>query len=219
MPVIGFLGYDLGAPAVAAFSQGLRELGYTEGRNIRIEYRWAEGKPERFAALTAKRATTTIPIVFGAVGNPVADGLVTSLARPGGNVTGLSTLTTELVGKYMELLKQAAPGVSLVALLLKPDSVPDSTREILLKEADVSERALGLQLQIVEALGPADFDRAFSDMFAKGAGALVVMSTPAFEIERQRIVDLAAKELAADGVLYQSLCRYRGLDVLCTELR
>jgi putative ABC transport system substrate-binding protein len=81
IPVIGFLGYDLGAPAVAAFSQGLRELGYTEGRNIRIEYRWAEGKPERFAALAAKRATTTIPIVFGAVGNPVADGLVTSLAR------------------------------------------------------------------------------------------------------------------------------------------
>jgi len=165
MPVIGFLGYDPGAPAVAAFSQGLRELGYTEGRNIRIEYRWAEGKPERFAALAAelvalkvdaimsaggslaslaaKRATTTIPIVFGAVGNPVADGLVTSLARPGGNVTGLSTLTTDLVGKYMELLKQAVPEVSLVALLLKPDSVPDSTREILLKEADVSERALG----------------------------------------------------------------------------
>jgi len=215
MPVIGFLGYDRGAPAVAAFSQGLRELGYTEGRNIRIEYRWAEGKPERFAALAAelvalkvnvimsaggslaslaaKRATTTIPIVFGAVGNPVADGLITSLARPGGNVTGLSTLGTELVGKCLELLKQAVPGVSLVALLLKPDSIPDGHREIVLKQADGSGRALGLQLLVVEASGPADFDRAFSDMSAKGAGALVVLSTPAFEIERQRIVDLAAK--------------------------
>ena len=215
MPVIGFLGYDRNAPAVAAFSQGLRELGYTEGRNIRIEYRWAEGKPERFAALAAelvalkvnvimsaggslasiaaKRATTTIPIVFGAVGNPVADGLITSLARPGGNVTGLSTLGTELVGKCLELLKQAVPGVSLVALLLKPDSIPDGHREIVLKQADGSGRALGLQLLVVEASGPADFDRAFSDMSAKGAGALVVLSTPAFEIERQRIVDLAAK--------------------------
>jgi putative ABC transport system substrate-binding protein len=105
----------------------------------------------------------------------------------------LSTLTTQLVGKYMELLKQTVPGVSPVALLLKPDSIPDGHREILLKEADVSERALGLQLQIVEALGPADFDQAFSDMSAKGAGGLVVLSTPAFEIERQRIVDLVAK--------------------------
>src|SRR2546421_1084650 len=137
MPVIGFLGNDRGAPAVPGFSQGLRELGYTEGRNILIEYRCAEGNPERFpvlaaelvalkvdvimsaggtlGALAAKRATTTLPIVFGAAGDPVAEGLVTSLARPGGNVTGLSAVTTELVGKLMELLKQAVPGVSLVA--------------------------------------------------------------------------------------------------------
>jgi putative ABC transport system substrate-binding protein len=215
MPVIGFLGNDRGAPAVPGFSQGLRELGYTEGRNILIEYRWAEGKPERFpvlaaelvalkvdvimsaggtlGALAAKRATTILPIVFGAAGDPVAEGLVTSLARPGGNVTGLSAVTTELVGKLMELLKQAVPGVSLVAHLWKPDSMPDRAKEVRLKEADISARALGVQLQVVEARGPADFDRAFSDMAAKGAGALLVLSTPAFEIERQRIVDLAAK--------------------------
>jgi putative ABC transport system substrate-binding protein len=215
MPVIGFLGNDRGAPAVPGFSQGLRELGYTEGRNILIEYRRAEGKPERFpvlaaelvalkvdvimsaggtlGALAAKRATTTLPIVFGAAGDPVAEGLVTSLARPGGNVTGLSAVTTELVGKLMELLKQAVPGVSLVAHLWKPDSMPDRAKEVRLKEADISARALGVQLQVVEARGPADFDRAFSDMAAKGAGALLVLSTPAFEIERQRIVDLAAK--------------------------
>jgi putative ABC transport system substrate-binding protein len=216
MPVIGFLGNDRGAPGVAGFNQGLRELGYTEGRNILIEYRWAEGKPERFpalaaelvalkvdvimsaggtlGALAAKGATTTIPIVFGAAGNPVADGLVTSLARPGGNVTGLSTLTTELVGKSQELLKQVVPGVIQVALLFKPDSMPDGAKEVMLKEADISARALGLQLQVVEAQGQADFDRAFSDMTAKAAGGLAVLSTPAFEIERgQRIVDLAAK--------------------------
>ena len=215
MPVIGFLGYDPGAPAVAAFSQGLRELGYTEGRNIRIEYRWAEGKPERFpvlaaepvalkvdvivtaggtlAVLAAKQATTTLPIVFAVVGDPIAEGLVTSLARPGSNVTGLSNVTNDLVGKWLELLKQVVPRVSLVALLLKPDSMPDSAREVRLKEAAVSALALGLQLQVVEARGPADFDRAFSDMSEKDAGALVVLSTPAFTNERQRIVDLAAK--------------------------
>jgi putative ABC transport system substrate-binding protein len=111
-----------------AFNQGLRDLGYTEGRNILIEYRWAEGKPERFpalaaelvalkvdvimstggtlGALAAKQATTNVPIVFGAVGDPVAEGLVTSLARPGGNVTGLSNVTNDLVGKWLDLLKQ-----------------------------------------------------------------------------------------------------------------
>src|SRR5713226_3357292 len=150
MPVIGLLGFgppDPGAWSVAAFRQGLRELGYVEDRNILIEYRWAEGKPERFpvlaaelvalkvdvivtaggtlAALAAKRATTTLPIVFTVVGDPVAEGLVKSLARPGSNVTGLSNVTTDLVGKWMELLKQAVPGINRVALLLKPDSMPD----------------------------------------------------------------------------------------------
>ncbi len=218
MPVIGLLGFglpDRGTPNVAAFRQGLRELGYIEDRNILIEYRWAEGKPERFpdlaaelvavkvdvivtaggtlAALAAKRATTTLPIVFAVVGDPVAEGLVTSLARPGSNVTGLSNVATDLVGKWIELLKQVVPGVSLVALLLKPDSMPDSAKEVRLKEAAVSARALRVQLQVVEALGPADFDRAFSDMSAKDAGALVVLPTPAFELGRQRIVDLAAR--------------------------
>jgi putative ABC transport system substrate-binding protein len=211
MPVIGFLGYDPGAPAVAAFSQGLRELGDTEGRNIRIEYRWAEGKPERFpvlaaelvalkvdvimsaggtlGALAAKRATTTLPIVFGVVGDPVADGLVTSLARPGGNVTGLSAITSDLVGKWMELLKQTVPGVTQIAYLFKPDSISDRSKEVTLKEAEVAARAVGVKLQIVEAQGPNDFERVFSDMSAKGAGALIVQTTPAFEFERQRVVD------------------------------
>src|SRR5258706_6688442 len=215
MPVIGFLGNYPGAPAVAGFNQGLRELGYTEGRNILIEYRWAEGKMERFpalaaelvalkvdviltaggtvAALAAKQATTTVPIVFGVVGDPIAEGLVTSLARPGGNVTGLSNVTNDLIGKWLELLKQVVPGVSLIAMLWKPDSMPDRAREVRLKEAGVSARSLGVQLQVVEARGPADFEKAFSEMSANGAGALLVLTTPVFDIERQRIVDLAAK--------------------------
>jgi putative ABC transport system substrate-binding protein len=215
MPVIGLLGIDPGAPGPVAFNQGLRELGYTEGRNILIESRWAEGKPERFpvlaaelvalkvdvimsaggtlGALAARRATTTLPIVFGAVGDPVADGLVTSLARPGGNATGLSSVANDLVGKWLDLLKQVVPGVGLVAILWKPDSMTDSFRAIMLKEAGNSAQTLGMQLQVVEAQGPADFDRAFSELSAKGVGALVVSNTPAFDIERQRVVDLAAK--------------------------
>jgi putative ABC transport system substrate-binding protein len=105
-----------------------------------------------------------VPIVFGAVGDPVAEGLVTSLARPGGNVTGLSNVTNDLVGKWLDLLKQVVPGVSHAAILWKPDSMPERAREVRLKEAEGSARALGLQLQVVEARGPADFDRAFSEL-------------------------------------------------------
>ena len=153
MPVIGYLGGgppDLSGSSVAAFRQGLRELGYIEGRNIVIEYRWAEGNTDLFpaladelvafkvdvimtaggtlGALAAKQATTTLPIVFGAVGDPIAEGLVTSLARPGGNVTGLSNVTNDLVGKWLELLKQVVPAVSLIAVLWNPDSCPSTPK-------------------------------------------------------------------------------------------
>jgi putative ABC transport system substrate-binding protein len=218
MPVVGVLSGgppDVNEPNISGFRQGLAALGYVEGRNILFEYRWAEGKPERFptlaaelvalkvdvilttggtlAALAAKRATTTLPIVFGVVGDPIAEGLVDSLARPGGNVTGLSNVTNDLIGKWLELLKQVVPGVNLVAVLWKPDSMPDRAREVRLREANASAQALGVQLQVVEALAPADLDRAFLDISAKGAGALVVLTTPIFGIERQRIADLAAK--------------------------
>jgi putative ABC transport system substrate-binding protein len=218
LPVIGYLGGglpDLGGPYVTPFRQGLHELGYSEGSNILIQYRWAEGKMERLpvlaaelvalkvdviltaggtvAALAAKQATTIVPIVFGVVGDPIAEGLVTSLARPGGNITGLSNVTNDLVGKWLELLKQVAPGVSLVAVLMKPDSMPEEARKVRLKEVAVAGQALGIQVQVVEARGLADFDRAFSEMSTKGAGALLVLTTPVFDIERQRIVNLAAK--------------------------
>jgi putative ABC transport system substrate-binding protein len=214
---IGFLGLNPGAsPHLReAFLQGLRDLGYVEGRTVVIEYRSAEGKPERFpalaaelialkvdvivtgggtpTALAAKQATRTIPIVFASAPDPVADGLITSLARPGGNITGLSNLTPELVGKRLEQLKQAVPGVSRVAVLWQPGAVPERTEKDMLKGAEVAGRALGVRLQFVEARGPADFDRAFSDMTRARAAALTVLGSAMFNNERRRLVDLVAK--------------------------
>jgi putative ABC transport system substrate-binding protein len=213
---IGYLALNIAASPhlPEAFLQGLRDLGYVEGRNVVIEYRDAEGKPERLPALAAelvalkvdvivaggtpqalaaKQATKTIPIVFASAPDPVMDGLVTSVARPGGNVTGLSTLTPELVGKRLELLTQAVPGVSRVAVLRQPGFQGERTDKDMLKGADVAARALGVRLQFVEARGPADIDRAFSDMTRARAGALTVLPSNMFLIERRRFVDLAAK--------------------------
>ena len=150
----------------------------------------AAGTP---AALAARQATRTVPIVFAAVFDPVTSGLVTSLARPGGNVTGLSILSPELVGKRLELLTQAVPGVSHVAVLWHPGGHGERTEKNILTGAEVAGRALGVRLQFVEARGSADFDRAFSDMTRARAGALTVLPSPMLNNERRRIVDLAAK--------------------------
>ncbi len=179
-----------------------------------IEYRDAEGKLERLPdlaaelvalkvdvilaggapqALAAKQATRTLPIVFAAAADPVTSGLVTSLARPGGNVTGLSSFSPELVGKRLEQLTQAVPGVSRVAVLWQPGGLGERTEKDMLKEADVAARALGVRLQFVEARGPGDLDRAFSDMTRARAGALTVLTSLVFLGERRRLVDLAAK--------------------------
>ena len=198
-----------------AFRQGLRDLGYVEGRNVVIETRDAEGKPERLPALAAelialkvdvivtgggtppalaaKQATKTIPIVFASAPDPVTDGLVTSLARPGGNVTGSSNLNPELVGKCLEQLTQAVPGVSRVAVLWQPGFMDERTDRDMLKAADIAARALGVRLEIVEARGPADIDRAFSKMTRARAGALTVLPSAMLFTERRRLVDLAAK--------------------------
>jgi putative ABC transport system substrate-binding protein len=197
-----------------AFRQGLRDLGYVEGRNLVIEYRDAEGKLERLpalaaelvalkvdvivapntvAALAAKQVTRTLPVVFAVATDPVASGLVASLARPGGNVTGLSILAPELVGKCLELLKLAVPGVSRVAVLWQPGVLGERTDKDMLKEAEVAARALGVQLQFLEVRGPEDFDRAFSGMTGARASALTVLPGSMFVSERRRLVDLAAK--------------------------
>jgi putative tryptophan/tyrosine transport system substrate-binding protein len=214
---IGFLGSGVatGDPrAREAFRDRLRELGWIEGQNLLIEYRFASGKPERLpalaaelvalkvevivapntpAALAAKQATRILPIVFIGAGDPVTSGLVTSLARPGGNVTGLSVLSTELVGKWLELLKQAVPGVSRVAVLWQPGAMDERTDKEMQEGAEVAAQALGVRLQFVEARGPAEFDRAFSDMTKARVGALTVRPAPMFISERRRLVDLAAK--------------------------
>ena len=213
---IGYLLLDrTAAPDLPeAFRQGLRDLGYVEGRNVVIEYRHAEGKVERLPAvaaelvalkvdviaaqgtphaLAAKQVTRTIPIVFATSADAVGSGLVTSLARPGGNVTGLSSVGPGLVGKCLELLKQAVPGISRVAVLWQPGYQNERTEKDLLKGAEVAARALEVRLQVVEARGPADFDRAFSDMTRARAGALTVLFSSTFFNERRRLVDLAAK--------------------------
>jgi putative ABC transport system substrate-binding protein len=213
---IGYLALNRAAsPHLAeAFLQGLRDLGYVEGRNVVVDYRDAEGKSERLPALAAelvalkvdvilaggtpqalaaKQVTRTIPIVLAAVADPVASGLVTSLAWPGGNVTGLSLLAPDLVGKCLEQLTQAVPGVSRVAVLWQPGALGERTEKDMLKAAEVAARALGVRLQVVEARGPADVDRAFSDMTRARAGALTVLTSTMFISERRRLVDLAAK--------------------------
>jgi putative tryptophan/tyrosine transport system substrate-binding protein len=211
---IGYLAIDQAAsPHLReAFLQELRDLGYVEGRNLDIEYRSAEGKSEQLpalaaelvalkvdvivapstvAALAAKQATRTLPIVSVAI--PVTSGLVTSLARPGGNVTGLSFFSPELVGKCLEQLKLAVPAVSRVAALWQPGGQGEPTEKDMLKAAEVAARALGVRLQFVEARGPENFDRAFSEMTRARAGALTVLPSNMFISERRRLVDLAAK--------------------------
>ena len=218
VPRIGYLFSNLATTSHLweAFRQGLRDLGYVEGRNVVIESRDSEGKLERLPALAvelvalkvdvivvggtpqalaAMQATRTLPIVFAAVGDPVTDGLVTSLARPGGNVTGFSTTSAapEIVGKRLELLTQSVPGVTRAAVLWQPGGQGERTNKDLLHGTDVAARALGVRLQVVEVRGPDDFGRAFSDVTRARAGALTVLGTTMFFNARRRLVDLAAK--------------------------
>jgi putative ABC transport system substrate-binding protein len=211
---IGFLSFNQGGDPRGrdGFINGLRALGYADGRNVVLDDRDADGRIDRLPALAAelvalkvdvivapstpaaqaaKQATTTIPIVFAGAAEPVTDGLVVSLARPGGNLTGLSNVSADLVGKRLELLKQAVPKLTRVAVFWHP--APGRTDEDMLKTADAAARALGMQLQPVEARGPADFDRAFADVARAGAGALTVLPIATFFSERRRIIEMAAR--------------------------
>jgi putative ABC transport system substrate-binding protein len=213
---IGYLAGGPGAPHFReAFLQGLRDLGYVEGRNLVIEYRDAEGKLERLpglatelvalkvdvifagggtpAARAAKQATATIPIVFPAISDPIGSGLVTAFARPGGNATGLTFFTPELVGKSLELLTQTVPGLRRVAALWTPGEFGKDAERNMLKGAEVAAQALGVQLQFVEARQASDLCRGFSDMVKARAGALTVLSGVTLLLQRSGIVDLAAR--------------------------
>ena len=191
--------------------QRLRELGYVEGQNIVIEGRYSEGRDERFPDLAAdlvrlkvdvivagatqpvhaaQRATTTIPIVMTNHSDPVGSGLVASLARPGGNITGLTSITQELTAKRLELLKEAVPGVVRVAVLWNPTN---QTHPGMLSDTEAAARALGVKLEIVEARNPDQFDSVFSAMSKARAEALLVLSDVTFWFHRTRIAELAAK--------------------------
>jgi putative ABC transport system substrate-binding protein len=201
------------AHLIEAFRQGLREYGYIDQQNIALESRYAdaEGKPERLKDLAAelvslkvevivagstpgimaaRNATGAIPIVMVTTGDPVAGRLVASLARPGGNITGLTALGQELSGKRLEVLKEAVPKASLVAILSNPEN-PDT--DLSLKGAQVAARALGVRLRVQEVRVPTEFDKAFEAITREGAAALMVLPDPMFVSQRERIVALTAK--------------------------
>jgi putative tryptophan/tyrosine transport system substrate-binding protein len=195
-----------------AFWQGLREFGYVEGKNILIEYGLAERKLDRLPvvaaelvglkvdiiaaaggvepALAAKKATNTIPIVFTSVGDPISAGLVESLARPGGNITGLSNIGAELSGKRLELLKETDPKFSRVAVLWNPE-YPGLA--LAFKESEAAARALGLQLQSLEVRGSEDFESAFKAAADRRTGALYVPTSQFFNRHRAKLAELAVK--------------------------
>ena len=216
VPRIGFLSpsssSDPRIPVrLGAFREGLRELGYVEGQNILIESRWAEGRYDRLPGLAAelvnlrvdiivtwslpaiqaaKEATATIPIVMAGSLDPVATDVVASLARPGGNITGLSLMAPELVGKQLELLKEVVPKVSRVALLGNPAN-PGTAPQV--RRGQDAARALGVRLQVLEARNPSAIEDAFAAMARERAGAVIILTDAMFGAHRERIADLAAK--------------------------
>jgi putative ABC transport system substrate-binding protein len=215
MPVVGFLeiqsakGWD---PYVGAFRQGLREAGFVEGRNVTIEYRWAENQDDRLPALAAdlvrrqvaviavpgglpaaqaaKALTTTIPIVFQAGADPVRQGLVASLNRPGGNITGFSNITPELAAKRLGLLHELVPNVTIVATLIIPSGL---NYEVTRRDLQEAGRALGLQLVFQNVSSDSDIDAAFATLVNQQAGAVLMNDGILFNNRREKLVALAAR--------------------------
>jgi putative ABC transport system substrate-binding protein len=228
VPRIGVMGLFFWPP-FDTFRAGLRELGYVEGENIIVEYRWSEGENERFqafvaefirsnvdvivvwgtpAALAAKQATSTIPIVMAATGDPIGNALVASLQQPGGNITGSSALNAALEAKRLELLKELIPTLSRVAVLWNPAL---RLHQVLLQETQATARVLGLQLFPVEAVEThtAEYERAFAAMLSAGAEALIV--APGFILDRAQIADLALKNRLPAAYVHRDHCEAGGL--------
>src|ERR1700730_11765976 len=211
MPVVGYLNPTapgIAAPATTAFRQGLSEAGYVEGQNLAIEYRWAEGHFDRLPALAAdlvgrnvdviatisgvsaraeKNATAMIPIVFMGVGDPVGEGLVASLARPGGNLTGFSNLFIELHPKRLDLLSELAPEARVIALLVNPNN-PNAER--IIRDVQEAARAKGVRLPILKAGTESEIDAAFASLVELQAGALFVSGDAFFANRREQLVRL-----------------------------
>ena len=211
------------------FTQGMRELGYVEGKNLTIEWRSAEGKAERLpelaaelvqlkldvlatqatpAALAAQKATTTLPIVMVSVGDPVATGLVKSLARPAGNLTGSSNMLVEIGPKLVEMLHTMLPKVARVAVLVKPSNI---SLVLGLKNVQAAAQKLGLKIQPVEASNPQEIVNAFSSMARQNAGALIVLQDPFFIQQKSQIVELAWKQRLPSVALYGAYVEAGGL--------
>jgi ABC-type uncharacterized transport system substrate-binding protein len=218
-----------------AFRLGLRDLGWIEGKSISIEYRYAEGKSDRLPdlvadlvhlkvdvivtsglsdALAAQKATRAIPIVMASGGDPVATGLVESLARPGGNVTGFSQMGPQMAGKRLELLKEMVPKLSRVAVLWNPQGVGS---QLNWKEIQLPAQRLGVQLHSLEVRSPNDFDKAFEDATKARAGALAILSSPVIITNLKRIADLAAKSRLPSIFSYSEFADAGGLVTYGTD--
>jgi putative tryptophan/tyrosine transport system substrate-binding protein len=213
IPVIGFLGTERpesAADRLPVFGQGLSETGYVEGRNVMIEYRWADGRYDRLpglaaelvrrrvevivasappAAIAAKAATATLPIVFSGGIDPVKLGLVVSLNRPGGNVTGVSQFSTELEGKRLGLLHELIPNAGVIAMLVNPTF---QGTESITNDMQIAAHALGLKLKVLHASSEHDFETAIASIVKQGAEALVVASDPFFFSRRDQLVTVVA---------------------------
>jgi putative ABC transport system substrate-binding protein len=215
MPVVGWLNSETPdgyGPMVAAFRRGLSEMGFVEGRSVAIEYRWAEGRNDRLPALAtdlvnrqvavlaaagtpatfaAKAATTTIPIVFSTAADPVAEGLVPSLSRPGGNATGVTNLGTELMQKQIEKLHEMVPTAAVMAALINPTDPP--LAEPATKDVQAAGRTLGLQIHILHASTQGEIDAAFATLLKIGARGLVIAPHAFFISRRGQIAALALR--------------------------
>src|SRR5436190_5644198 len=232
MPVIGYLNTgspDTNPPLLAAFRQGLSETGYVEGQNLAIEYRWAEGHYDRLpalaadlvsrkvdlivassppSALAAKSATSTIPIVFRGGADPVGDGLVASLARPRGNLTGVGFGGGELTAKRLELLSELVPRARVIALLVNPNV---SNAEGIIRDVQEAARTKGLQLHVLKAGSESEIDTAFASLVQLHAGALVVGADPFLSSRREQIVALASRHAVPSIYAWREFATSGGL--------
>lgn len=229
---IGFLGNStaaLEANLIGPFREGLRSLGYVEGKNLLIEWRWAEGKYKRFpaliseliaqkveviitagtpATLAVKKATKTVPLVMVAVGNPVGNGIVPSLGRPGGNITGLTSISTEMDGKRLELLKEAVPSVSYVAVLWNSASPLQVLAE---KQVQIAARSMQLKVLSLGVRTKEEIEAAFVTMIRERPNALLVLADRLFLHHRKLVMDFAAKQRLPGVHAYKELVDAGGL--------
>ncbi|MBI3708374.1 MAG: ABC transporter substrate-binding protein [Proteobacteria bacterium] len=233
VPVIGYLSSGSAGPSanlVAAFRHGLNETGYIEGRNLAIEFRWADGQYDRLPALAAelvrrpvavivasggtprvvaaKAATTTIPIVFAFGGDPVRLGLVSSLSRPGGNATGIVTISLSLTTKRLELLRELVPTAAVIAYLTNSDSPYAQANT---EDVQAAARAIGQQIRVVSASGEHDFEPVFATIIRERPGALLVSADPVFVSRRQELIALAARHSIAASYAFREFTKAGGL--------